>query len=72
MRRERSSKAAISFAVARVVEGIYPGGYPSGPQFVEHEGLATSPLETKYVRNKKEPRFLDCTALLRPCGPSNF
>jgi predicted amidohydrolase len=53
------------------VEGVYLGGYPPGPQFAEANGLALMQLDTKYVRNKKESRFLDFTNLLLPCNGNN-
>ena len=53
------------------VEGVYLGGYPSGPQFVEGNGLALMQLNTASVRNKKESRFLDFTKLLQPCSGNN-
>ncbi len=52
-------------------EGVYLGGYPPGDQFTEASGLALMQMDTKYVRNKKESRFLDFTRLLQPCGPNN-
>jgi hypothetical protein len=53
------------------VEGVYLGGYPLGPQFTEGQGLALMQLNTTYVRSKKEARFLDFQALLKPCNAGN-
>jgi predicted amidohydrolase len=52
-------------------EGIYLGGYPPGPQAVEDEGLALTQIDTRFVRSKKVPRFLDFKRLLEPCGAAN-
>ena len=52
-------------------EGIYLGGYPPGPQAVEDEGLVLTQIDTRFVRSKKVPRFLDFKRLLDPCGATN-
>ncbi|UWU68212.1 nitrilase-related carbon-nitrogen hydrolase [Bradyrhizobium sp. NC92] len=61
----------IVVANRRGKEGIYLGGYPSGPQLVEGDGAAMAQIDTKHVRSKKAPRFLDFSKLLTPCGGNN-
>jgi len=58
----------IVMANRRGTEGVYVGGYPPGKQLIEAEGLALMKINTKYVRSKKEPRFLDFEDLLKPCS----
>jgi hypothetical protein len=66
-----SSYYNIVMANRRGVEGVYLGGYPPGKQLVEAEGLALAEINTKYIRSKKESRFLDFQELLKPCGVHN-
>jgi predicted amidohydrolase len=61
----------IVMANAQGVEGVYLGGYPPGPGFVEASGIAMTQMNTQYVRNKKEPRFLDFRPMLLPCSQAN-
>jgi predicted amidohydrolase len=61
----------IVVANRRGLEGVYLGGYPPGMPLVEGDGLALMQLDTKYVRAKKESRYLDFTELLRQCGATN-
>jgi len=51
--------------------GVYLGGYPPGPPFVEGEGLALMQVNTQNVRSKKESQFLDFSALTQPCNGGN-
>ena len=61
----------IVLANGRGPEAIYLGGYQDDPSQQEAEGLALMLLNVAHVRNKKEPRNLDVTPLLRKCGAAN-
>jgi hypothetical protein len=51
--------------------GVYAGGYRANPAFIEDDTVGILSLNTTDVRDKKQPRNLDVTPLLRRCGTAN-